>query len=133
MTEQIPTPSQSQRPDGLTIISIWYYLCGAFFLLGTATIAFLTLAFGFGIPSDADLLPITIIFGLITIASMGISILNLVVGYGIWIQKSWARIGAIALALIGLIYMPIGTITGGLTLWYLFKPEIAARFEKPTP
>lgn len=130
MSEQIPTMPQKHRPDGLTLISIWYYLCGGFFLIATATLAFLTLAFGFGIPKDTDMLVLTIIFGLITLALMGISLMNIIVGYGIWIQKPWARTGAIVLALIGLIYMPVGTITGGLTLWYLLKPEIAATFEK---
>jgi hypothetical protein len=62
---------------------------------------------------------------------MAISILNLVVGYGLWILKPWARIGAIALAIVSLIFMPIGTIAGGLILWYLLKPEVAVAFEKP--
>lgn len=132
MSDQIPNSPQKQRSDGLTLISIWYYLCGAFFLLSTATMALVTLAFGFAIPNDPDILIITIIFGLITLAGMGISILNLIVGYGVWIQKPWARIGAIALAIISLVlFIPVGTITGGLTIWYLIKPEVAAAFEKP--
>lgn len=133
MSEQIPISPQKQRPDGLTLISIWHYLCGAFFLLSTATTALMTIAFGFAIPKDPDVLIVTIIFGLITLAGMGISILNLVVGYGVWIQKSWARIGAIALAIISVVlFFPIGTITGGLTIWYLIKPEISTAFEKNT-
>jgi hypothetical protein len=30
---------------------------------------------------------------------------------------------------ISLFGAPIGTILGGLTLWYLLKPEVAAKFE----
>lgn len=120
-----------QRPDGLTIISIWFYLSGGFFLLVTAIVAFLTLAFGVGaVADDLGMLIPTTMFGIITLAFMAISILNLVVGYGLWILKPWARIGAIALAIVGLIFMPVGTIAGALTLWYLLKPEVAAAFDQ---
>jgi hypothetical protein len=128
MTNQPPT----QRPDGLTVISIWFYLSGAFFLLVTAIVVFMTLAFGIGtIAGEPDLVIPAALFGLISLAFMAISILNLVVGYGLWIQKPWARIGAMALAIVGLIFMPFGTIAGALTLWYLLKPEVSAVFEKP--
>lgn len=122
----------TQRPDGLTVISIWFYLSGAFFLLVTALVVFMTLAFGIGtIADDPELVIPTALFGLISLAFMAISILNLVVGYGLWIQKPWARIGAMALAIVGLIFMPFGTIAGALTLWYLLKPEVSAAFENP--
>jgi hypothetical protein len=123
-----------QRPDGLTLSSIWFYLCGVFFLIITAVVAFLTLAFGVGALTDhlGMLIPTTL-FGIITLAFMALSILNLVVGYGLWILKPWARIGAIALAIVGLIFMPVGTIIGALILWYLLTPEAATSFEKPLP
>lgn len=124
------TPPPKQRPDGLTMISGWFYLSGIFFLFVTATIVFLTLAFGFGIPNDSEMLIPTAVFGVIALAFMAMSILNLVVGYGLWILRPWARIGAIALAIVGLIFMPVGTIAGTLTLWYLLKPEVAAVFDK---
>jgi hypothetical protein len=121
----------SQRPDGLTITSIWFYLSGAFFLIATAIFAFMALAFGIGsVAEDLGMLIPTAIFGVITLAF--ISILNLVVGYGLWILKPWARIGAIALAIVSLLFMPIGTLAGALILWYLLKPEVAAAFDKPT-
>jgi hypothetical protein len=120
------------RPDGLTIISIWFYLCGAFFMLVTAAFAFGTIAFGIGaISEDWGILIPAAIFAVITMAFMALSILNLIVGYGIWIIRPWARLGAIALSIVGLLFMPIGTITGALILWYLLIPEVAALFEKP--
>jgi hypothetical protein len=121
-----------QRPDGLTIISIWFYLCGVFFLFVTAIITFFTLTFGMGaINDDMGMLLPAAIFGVVALAFMALSILNLVIGYGLWILRPWARIGAIALSMVGLIFMPIGTITGALTLWYLLMPTAAAAFEKP--
>jgi hypothetical protein len=122
-----------QRPDGLTIISIWFYLCGAFFLFITAVVAFLTIAFGIGaIADDAGMLIPSALFGVIALAFMAMSILNLVVGYGLWIRKAWARVGAMALAIVGLLFMPIGTVAGALILWYLLTPEVAAVFDRPT-
>lgn len=130
MSNELTSP---QRPDGLTLISIWFYLCGAFFIFGTAAIAFLVFAFGIGaIAEDAGMLIPAALFGIIALAFMSISILNLVVGYGLWIMKPWARIGAIALSIVGLIFVPVGTISGGLTIWYLLKPETAALFNRPT-
>jgi hypothetical protein len=35
---------------------------------------------------------------------------------------------AIALAILSLFGFPIGTVIGGLTLWYLLKPEVAEQF-----
>ncbi len=121
----------SQRPDGLTIISIWHYLSGAFFLVLTAVIAFMTLAFGIGaMAEDLGMLIPMGIFGVIALAFMALSILNLVVGYGLWILKPWARTGAIALAIVSLPFMPIGTIAGALALWYLLRPEVSDAFAK---
>ena len=124
-------PMIQQRPDGITIISIWFYLSGVFFLFITAVCAFFVIAFGIGsVAEDVGMLIPAGIFGIITLAFMAISLLNLIVGYGLWIMKPWARIGAIALAIVGLFFMPIGTIAGAHILWYLIKPDVAALFEK---
>jgi hypothetical protein len=121
-----------QRPDGLTIVSIWFYLSGAFFLFVTALVVFITLTLGINaIGEDLDMVIPTAMFGIIALAFMALSILNLVVGYGLWILKPWARIGAIALAIVGLIFMPVGTIAGGLILWYLLRSDVSVFFEKP--
>lgn len=123
--------TMTQRPDALTIISIWFYLAGAFLLLVTAAVAFMALVFGIGaVAEDMGLLIPTAVFGVITLAFMALSILHLVVGYGLWILKPWARIGAIALAIVSLLFMPIGTIAGALILWYLLQPQSAAIFDK---
>lgn len=73
------------------------------------------------------------LFGFIAVGLIGgvllvLGLLNLVVGYGLWKVYSWGRTGAIVLAMIGLIFVPIGTIPGAIVLWYLLQPEVAARF-----
>ncbi|HXF60838.1 MAG TPA: hypothetical protein VNK95_04435, partial [Caldilineaceae bacterium] len=60
---------------------------------------------------------------------MATCILYLAVGYGLWTRRQWGRIAALALAVVSLFVVPIGTIAGGLTLWYLLKPEVAEQFQ----
>jgi hypothetical protein len=123
----------AQRPDGLTIVSIWHYLSGGIFLLVTVVVAFMTLAFGLGaVFHEAELVIPSFIFGIITLAFMALAILNMIIGYGLWILKPWARTAAMALAMVSLLFVPIGTIAGALILWYLLKPDVAVFFEKKT-
>jgi len=59
---------------------------------------------------------------------IAIGILDIIIGWGLWSLRKWARTVAIVLAVIGLISFPIGTIISIITLWYLFKPEIKTWF-----
>ncbi len=45
------------------------------------------------------------------------------VGYGLLQLQSWARIAAIVLAVLALCNFPIGTIIGGIVLYFMFQPE----------
>ena len=79
---------------------------------------------------DPDAMIAMFIVGFIAIVTLVLCLLYLAVGYGLWTLKSWARVAALALAVVSLFGVPIGTITGGLTLWYLMQPEVAAKFEQ---
>jgi uncharacterized membrane protein (DUF2068 family) len=81
-----------------------------------------------GIAEDAGAFIGMFAVGVIALVLMVFGLLDLAVGYGLWKMRSWARVAAIALALVSLIFVPIGTISGAITLWYLLKPEVAARF-----
>jgi len=78
----------------------------------------------------AYLLPIAFLafFWIVGEVLIVIGILDIVIGWGLWNLKRWARTFAIVLAVIGLIGFPIGTVISIVTLWYLFKPEIKACF-----
>lgn len=132
MTSQLneSTAVRSQRADGITIIAIYYFLGAGLFLMGTlgAMIPTVILAV-VGITEEAGAFIGMAAVGMVALASMALCLLHLVVGYGLWLVRPWARIGAIALAIVGLLFMPIGTIAGAFILWYLFKPDIAAQFE----
>ena len=54
---------------------------------------------------------------------IGFAVLSGVVGYGLLNLKSWARIAAIVLAILSLCSFPIGTILGGVVLYFMFQEE----------
>ncbi len=120
----------SQRSDGITLAALYYFFVAGLFLVGSLIMAIPTLILGVvTLAEEPDA-----IFGLIAVGFIGavlllLGLLNLAVGYGLWQVQSWGRIGAIVLAVIGLLFMPVGTITGAILLWYLLQPEVAARFQ----
>jgi hypothetical protein len=50
-----------------------------------------------------------------------LGILGLVAGAGLLARKSWARILAIVVAILGLVNVPIGTLIGLYALWVLMQ------------
>jgi hypothetical protein len=122
--------SWSRRTDGVTLLAAYHFGGAALFLLGTMVLSIPTVILGVvGLAEDAGAFIGMFAVGIIGLVLMVLSLLNLAVGYGLWKMQSWARVAAIALALVSLIFVPIGTALGGITLWYLLKPEIATRFE----
>ena len=129
--ESIPPMQQRiSRDDGTTFISIFHFLISGLFLLGTVLFALPTLLLGIvALTQAAGAFIGMFAVGLITTVLMVFCLLYLSVGYGLWTLRQWARIAAIALAIIILFAVPAGTLIGGLILWHLLKPEVAAQFE----
>ncbi len=50
------------------------------------------------------------------------------VGYGLLKMQGWARIAAIVLAILSLCSFPIGTILGGVVLYFMFQQETTQAF-----
>lgn len=126
-----PNPQKWQsRGDGLTLVAGYHFVVAALFLLGTIVMMIPTGILGIvSVVEDPDAMIAMFIVGFIAIITLVLCLLYLAVGYGLWTLKSWARVAALALAVVSLFGVPIGTITGGLTLWYLMQPEVAAKFE----
>ncbi|MEZ4616306.1 MAG: hypothetical protein R2867_12505 [Caldilineaceae bacterium] len=119
-----------QRTDGLTLVAGYHFLVAALFLLGTLVMMIPTGILGIvSVVEDPDAMIAMFIVGIIAILTLGLCLLYLAVGYGLWTLKPWGRVAALALAVVSLFGFPIGTVTGGLTLWYLMQPEVAAKFE----
>ena len=114
-----------QRPTGITLIAIWHFIGTLMGLLGTCavTIPIIAVWAESGDPDEAFIATIALLFGMVVIFVL--SIISAVVGWGLWQLKSWSRAAAIVLAVVQLIGFPIGTIIGGLTIYYLVTDDDA--------
>jgi hypothetical protein len=100
------------------------------FLLGTVLLALPTLVLGIIAVTEAPPAAIGMFaVGLAATVTMMLSVLYLVVGYGLWVLRQWGRIAAMALAVLTLLFFPVGTLIGALILWHLAKSEVAHAFE----
>lgn len=119
-----------KRPDGVTIISIYHYFVAALFVMGICFVA--AVPFIVAASPDRDSVGAVPIVAIVTVvvafALLAFAAFYGVIGWGLWQLKPWARLGAIVLAGLSLLSIPIGTIIGGLTLWYLFQPEARTAF-----
>ena len=97
-----------RRPEGITIIAIWYFVTAGMFALGL-----FGMAIGFiGLWSGGDFEGILMgtmgmMLGELAIAITGISFG--IVGWGLMHLKPWSRGAAIVLAALSLIAVPFGT------------------------
>lgn len=127
-TEAAMQPS-SRRNDGITLIALYHFLVAGFFLIGTLIMAIPGVILGIvAVTDDSHALIGMAAVGFVGMIIMALCLLYLVVGYGLWQTRQWARTAALALAAVSLFGFPILTVTGGLTLWYLLKAEVAERF-----
>lgn len=123
-------PLKKQRDDGVTLIAGYHFFWGALLLLASCILAIPTLITGIvGFVDDPDALIATGILFVIGSIVMVLCLLYLVVGYGLWTLRRWGRTAAIALGVISLVNVPIGTFIGGATIWYLLKEDVAQKFE----
>ncbi len=120
-----------KRPDGVTLIALFHFAATLFWLL----IACMVTAVPFFVMSiaEAEVKEIVPLVFLAAILGGGLMVLvgaaNAVVGWGLWEMKPWARMAAIVLAAIaGITIIPVGTVIGGLIVWYLFQPEAREAF-----
>ncbi len=117
------------RPTGVTILAVLEAISALILLVTGAGIAFLGGSTG--------------IFGFIFVIVGGIMLLiglfELVIAYGLWAGKGWARVIAMILAILSLLFGLIGTIGGSITsllvlvfslviLLYLNQSQVKAYF-----
>lgn len=116
-----------KRPDGVTIIAVYHWLLAVLSVFGICGVIFGMFA---AIASGergviGALLGLTMALFFV-VASV---VINVLVGWGLWRLKPWARIAAIVLAIFHLPAFPIGTLIGVLILWYLLAdPDAKAAF-----
>ncbi|HVB65098.1 MAG TPA: hypothetical protein VNE17_10230 [Nitrolancea sp.] len=113
-----------QRPDSLILIAVYELIMSAILLIVSCVvlpIALLLTPFGSG--GFGDFLARFFVVGLVLAATFGIGIASGVVGIGLLLGKGWARVGAIALAILALFGFPIWTVIGILIIVYLLGEE----------
>jgi hypothetical protein len=106
------------RPPGVGALAILFYIEGI-------KNAVAGLAIGFSGPLILGIPPATLGFLIVVVG-----VFDWIVAWGLWTLRSWARIIAIALAIVGLVAFPVGTVFSIIVLWYLLKDDTRLAFEE---
>jgi hypothetical protein len=116
----------------VNLIAAYHFVMGGLFVLLAAAVVFLPVVVVLLEESDflAGLPGWFLGTGLLvaggTIALLGAVFLLL--GWGLWQYKPWARTGAMVLAILSIPFVPIGTIAGGVILYVLLQDSVRAFF-----
>lgn len=116
----------SKRPDGVTILSLWYLVLAGGALFGACAtslpIGVVTLH-----PDMAGggRFIASVLLGLGLGAALFMAVVFGLAAWGLWRLREWGRIGAMVLALLHLPFFPMGTVIGIATLWYLSSHDDA--------
>lgn len=120
------------RPDGVVLISIWFFINAGLALIGLAAIVIFALpavitdtAAG----SDRYFAVAGVSFAALVVAFF--AALPLATAIGLLGLHGWARWLALVLGALGLIAFPIGTAVGVLIIWYLLSDEAKQAFGVP--
>ncbi len=123
-----------KRPEGVTLVSIYHYVEAGLCVLGACLVVLIPVITAVAVaaertPDAGIAMTVTIIVAVVgVVLLLLIAAANAAVGWGLWQMKPWGRMGAIILSCLRLLNIPVGTAIGGLTLWYLFRPEVRAAF-----
>ncbi|NKB88532.1 MAG: hypothetical protein GKS06_09955 [Acidobacteria bacterium] len=111
--------STKSRPDGITILSLWYFVLAGGALFGacvaTVPIGLITMS---DMPTGGRLITSLLLGAGVTI-TLVVGVVCALVGWGLWNVAAWARPLALVLAVLHLPFFPVGTAIGIGTLWYI--------------
>lgn len=116
----------STAPQGVKISGYLFY--GGALLNFIGFCAMLGAVGMFATSPDSDA---AVFAGVLAVSSCFVLLLAVfygVIGYGLLQMKSWARIAAIILAILALCNFPLGTIIGGIVLYFMFQEEAVEAF-----
>lgn len=109
----------NETPQGVKISAYIFFALAALTLLGTCAIV-AVIGLSIADTGGGEEL-IGIVFALCF--TLLFTVLYAAVGYGLLKLQSWARIAAIVLGILSLCSFPIGTILGGVVLYFMFQQE----------
>jgi hypothetical protein len=114
------------------VLGILNILCGVLGLFGAAVLGLVFMAGAVGASGDADAavaLPIIGLTGMaLVLVTVATSLPALIIGWGLYKLRPWARIAGIVLSLLLLLVFPFGTALGVYGLWVLLSGEGARLF-----
>lgn len=122
------------RPKGVTLLSVWSVIVGL-------SIAVLAVVAVYGIRTIPEALAAFLDApeALVAIA-FGVTGVHLVMAYGLWNLRPWARVFAIGFAAVGILFgmftLPLGfasVLYSLATVWYLSEQRVRAAFVVPDP
>ncbi len=119
-----------KRPDGITVIAVWFFVEAFFILMATCTLLAIPISGVFaeiGDPIGEFWVGFGITCGVIWLLITGLALVFS--GWGLLRMKQWARWLAFVLAIFSLFGFPIGTVIGALIIWYLLKEDVREAFE----
>jgi len=141
-----------ERPLGVTVLAILYFINAAITFIAIAAIAVLASTVDFfepyPLPGEVYAQPMEQEASLANAIIVGVGIvlgiiggINMLIGVGLFMGRKWARNLAIALAIINIIIYSLGipatmgaslamVFFNGFILWYLYRPHVTAYFRK---
>lgn len=69
--------------------------------------------------------------GALVVFLLVLSVPGFAIGIGLLQRRPWARIAGIAISILGLMFIPFGTVLGIYGLWVLFSNDTEQLFKKP--
>lgn len=123
----------ASRPDGVVLTAVWFALGAVFWLLGVAAMLIFALPPVLSETSGSDQYYAVagVSFGALVVAIMGV--VSAITAVGLFRMRPWSRYLAIVLAALGLLAIPIGTVVGGLIIWYMLQDEAKIAFGVISP
>ncbi len=118
-----------KRSDGVTVLSVYHFVVAALSVLGVCASLVVLLVFVFSqewYPPRAYML-----LGLAAILFFIFVVANVAAGWALLKTQEWGRWLAIALGVLSLPLFPVGTITGGVEIWYLLQSSVKDSFLAP--
>ena len=121
----MPPTDRFTRSTGVTILAVLDMLGGLAYLAVATLIGGLTLT---GAIDEA--VPLFVFLAAVCVA---LSVLYLAAGVGMWQLKPFGRTCQLVVAIFWLLSIPIGTIIGGMVLYYLTRPGATLLFSGRAP
>lgn len=127
--ETLTALEHDSTKDGIRLIAAYHFVWSAILVLGMLAVSIPTVITAIvGITDDPEVFIATAILGFVVFVLMLLATIYGIVGYGLWKRRQWARTSAIAVGILSLPAIPLGTLGGGVTLWYLLQERVARTF-----